>query len=106
MIRLFRAVTPPELASIYRMNAFSNPAGVERKYFSLTLEGARRYAIAAEDAFGDGPFAIVQTSIDPTLVSADSRAVVDRGIFVLSVPTTFCILSPSLQSWSTSEAEV
>jgi hypothetical protein len=58
---LFRAVTPQELQSIQEINAFSNPYGIESKYFSTTLSGAQSYAAQAVEAFGDAPYAIVKT---------------------------------------------
>ena len=58
---LFRAVSPAELASIKGLGTFTNPAGIESKYFSTTLGGAQSYAAQAEAAFGDEPYSFVGT---------------------------------------------
>jgi hypothetical protein len=47
---LFRAVTLPELESIQSLNAFSNPAGIEVKYFTTSMEEAQSYASRAAAA--------------------------------------------------------
>lgn len=62
---LWRAVLPDAHAAIQAIGAFSNIEGIETKYFSLTLKGARAFARKASQAFGDGPFHIVRTSIEP-----------------------------------------
>jgi hypothetical protein len=54
---------PAELRSILTTGGFSNIAGVETKYFSTSLQGARPYAAQAGRIFGDGPFTIVRTSM-------------------------------------------
>ncbi len=84
---LYRAVLDPELKSIQFLNAFSNPAGIEGKYFSTTLEGAQSYASQATAAFGDGPFSFVQTSISTSSITPGMTAMVDRGIPSIVVPT-------------------
>ena len=84
---LFRAVTTPELESIQSLNAFSNPAGIEVKYFSTSLEGAQSYASQATSAFGDGPFSFVQTSIPTSSITPEMSVTVDRGIQTIVVPT-------------------
>jgi hypothetical protein len=57
------------------------------KYFSTTLAGAQRYAAIATDAFGDGPYTIVQTSIPNSSITPEMTAVVDRDIEIVVVPT-------------------
>ncbi len=84
---LYRAVTDAELDDIVRTQAFRNPVGIEVKYFATTAEGASAYAQAASQAFGDGPFTIVETRIPTALITAEMRAVVDRGIATVTVPT-------------------
>jgi RHS repeat-associated protein len=84
---LFRAVTTPELESIQSLNAFSNPAGIEVKYFSTSLEGAQSYASQATSAFGDGPFSFVRTSIPTSSITPEMSVTVDRGIQTVVVPT-------------------
>ena len=84
---LFRAVTGGELASITALGAFTNPRGIEVKYFSTTLKGARSYAEQAASAFGEGPFTMVKTSIPLRLITAIMRVTVDRGIDTVIVPT-------------------
>ena len=84
---LFRAVTAPELGSIQSLNAFSNPAGIESKYFSTSLEGAQSYASKATSAYGDGPFSFVQTSIPTSSITPQMSVQVDRGIQTVVVPT-------------------
>lgn len=86
---LFRAVSTAELNSIRSTGAFSNSMGIETKYFSTTLEGARSYAAQAAAAFGEGPFAIVQSGIRSRLITTEMRVSggVDRGISTVTVPT-------------------
>lgn len=84
---LYRAVMNPEADSIQASGAFTNPAGIETKYFSTSLEGAQSYASQASRAFGDGPFSIVQTSIPTSSITPDMVVSVDRGIQTVVVPT-------------------
>jgi len=92
---ILRAVTSAELESIQSLGAFVNPAGIETKYFSTTLQGAQSYAAQAASRFGEGPFTMVQTSIPSNLVSTEMRATVDRGIPTVTIPSeTLPMLSP------------
>jgi len=51
----------------------------------------------AHATFGDGPYALVATSIDPSTLPADCRAVVDRGIETVTIPTELLYaLSPPI----------
>ena len=84
---LFRAVLPAELADIPYRSEFMNLAGIEHKYFATSLDGARRYAMLAEQAFGDGPFTIVATRIDRSLIADESRVLVDGAIATVTIPT-------------------
>lgn len=87
IIKLFRAVRPEELAEIEKNGKFSNPPGIEVKYFSTTPEGAQSYTSQATRAFGDGPYRIVETSIPESAITPDMQVVVDRGIPTVVVPT-------------------
>src|SRR4051794_9500585 len=87
MTTLYRAVTEPELASIRSTKGFTNPPGIEVKYFSTTRHGAWSYAAQAAAAFGEGPFTVVQTSISSRLITNVMRVTVDRGIETVIVPT-------------------
>jgi RHS repeat-associated protein len=89
-VSIYRAVQPGELSSIERTGAFSNPAGIENKYFSTTAEGAASYGRQAGTAYRDGPYTIVESSI-PRSAIADDMIVpggVDGGIPTIVVPTT------------------
>jgi len=77
----------PELDSIRSINAFSNPAGIESKYFSTSLSGAQSYASQAASAFGDGPFSFVRTGIPTSSITPQMSVQVDRGIQTIVVPT-------------------
>ncbi len=73
--------------SIQSENAFINPAGIESKYFSTSLEGAQSYASQATSAFGDGPFSFVQTSIPTSSITSEMAVTVDSGIQTIVVPS-------------------
>src|SRR5579862_2766987 len=82
---LFRAVQPAELQSIQDTGMFSNVAGLEGKYFSTTLDGAQAYADAADAAFGDGPYTIVQTTIPSSMMP--DMVTVEFGVPTVFVPS-------------------
>jgi RHS repeat-associated protein len=84
---LFRAVMPNEAQSIRSAGAFSNPAGIESKYFSTSLEGAQSYASQAAGAFGDGPFSFVSSSIPTSAITPGMTVTVDGGIKTVVVGT-------------------
>lgn len=92
---LFRAVSPAELSDIQSTGTFNDPTGNGIKYFSTTPEGAASYAQQAANAFGDGPFTTVQTSIPNSLITPDMvpPTGVDGGIPTVVVPVN---LFPSL----------
>jgi RHS repeat-associated protein len=95
--QLFRAVSPAELASIRGLGTFTNPLGIESKYFSTSLSGAQSYAAQAEAAFGDEPYSFVQTSIPNSQITPEMVPVggVDGGIETVVVPTeTLPVLEP------------
>ncbi len=84
---LWRAVTNQELDDIVANGAFRNAAGAEVKYFSETAEGAAQYGRMATDAFKDGPYTLVRTTMPRNLITPEMRAVVDNGIQTVTVPT-------------------
>jgi hypothetical protein len=84
---LFRAVRPAELVSIRQLERFTNLPGLECKYFATNLEGAVLYAGMAQDRYADGPYTLVQTSIEPGLLPPDCDVVVERGIATVIIPT-------------------
>jgi hypothetical protein len=95
--QLFRAVSPAELASIKGLGTFTNPPGIESKYFSTSLSGAQSYAAQGEAAFGDEPYSFVQTSIPNSQITPEMVPVggVDGGIETVVVPTeTLPVLEP------------
>ena len=90
LINLYRVVKPEELEQILEKNIFTNPYGIENKYFSTNLEGAMQYALMAEKAFGDPPYTIIGTSISReqySLLPADLKVSVDQGISAVLIPT-------------------
>lgn len=86
-IDLYRAIKPAELQQIIETGGFENPYGIERKYFSTSLEGAKQFAKMAEKAFGDEPYSYIKTQIPRTVVTDILKANVDRGINTIVVPT-------------------
>ena len=62
-ITLFRAVKDDELADIAATRRFSNPPGIQVKYFATSAEGAASYAKQAYSLFGEseGGYTIVRT---------------------------------------------
>jgi hypothetical protein len=86
-IDLYRAVQRAEARSISTLGAFTNPQGIEAKYFTETLEDVTTYASKADARFNDGPYRIVKTTIRSDLVTADMRVSVDDGIRTVVLPT-------------------
>lgn len=84
---LYRAVSATELAELMATGTFRNLPGLEAKYFSTTLAGARQYADMAAKAFGEA-LTIVRTSIPTSAISPTMRATVDRGIPTVVLPTS------------------
>ncbi|MCL2779858.1 MAG: hypothetical protein FWD73_17845 [Polyangiaceae bacterium] len=85
--RLFRAVSPAELADIQATGGFRpSPTGLEGKYFSTTAEGAAQYARMAVSGFGDAPYTLVETTMPSG--TAPLAPFVDRGIPTVVVPNT------------------
>ena len=73
--------------SIRRLGSFTNAVGSEVKYFSTSLEAARRFAAMANERFGDGPYMLVTSGIDAGLLPANSRVTVDGGIEAVVIPS-------------------
>jgi len=93
---LYRAVADAEMESINATNAFSNPAGIEAKYFSTSADGAASYAKqTVGTGLYQGPYTIVKTSIPSELITDQMTATVDRGISTVVVPTE---MLPSLST--------
>jgi hypothetical protein len=86
-IDLYRAVKEAEARSIRTLGVFTNPAGIEAKYFAETLEGARAYAVSADARFNDGPYRIVKTTFRSDLIEDEMRVSVDDGIRTVVLPT-------------------
>ena len=86
---LYRAVKEAELKSIKSTKSFTNPRGIENKYFSTTAEGASSYGKQASKAFGDGPYTIIKTEIPTSSITPNMRVSngVDGGIPTVVVPT-------------------
>jgi hypothetical protein len=87
MTELYRAVREAEARSIEAHGLFINPAGVEAKYFALSLSGVRKYASNADRRFGDGPYRIVRTTIRSDRIEAEMMVTVDSGIETVVLPT-------------------
>ena len=90
-INLFRAVKPDELAQILQTNAFENPYGIINKYFTTSFADAQKYGLAAEKAFGDPPYSIVQTTIQNTnfqSLAPELLHIVEFGIQAVLIPTS------------------
>jgi hypothetical protein len=84
---LYRAVKKAEAQSIRTLGVFTNPPGIEAKYFAETLEGARTYMFNANARFGDGPYRIVKTTIRSDLIEDEMLVSVDGGIRTVVLPT-------------------
>ncbi len=84
---LFRAVMSAEAESIDAVGAFTNPYGVESKYFSTSLDGAQSYASQATQAYGDGPFSFYRAEMPTSAITPEMTVSVDRGINTVVVPT-------------------
>ena len=86
-LALYRAVTDAEYLDVEKRGEFRNLPGLECKYFAETSAGAVQYARLAHESYGDGPFFILATSMNPALVQDDMRVVVDGSIETVVVPT-------------------
>jgi hypothetical protein len=84
---LYRAVRGAEAENIRNTGVFTNPPGIEAKYFALSLGGARTYASRADTQFDDGPYHLVKTTIRSDLISPSMLVSVDGGIETVVLPT-------------------
>lgn len=104
--KLYRAVQDPELKSIESTGQFTNPEGIEVKYFSTTPEGATKYAQKAYRRWPDeGPYTLVETEVSSGSIASDMTVTVDRGIPSVVVPTP---ILPSLappKTWTSMPVE-
>lgn len=72
-ITLYRAVKEQELADIHSNRGFTNPPGIEAKYFSYSAEGAAAYGREAYRNWPDeGPYTIVRTTVKKDLIPDDA----------------------------------
>jgi RHS repeat-associated protein len=53
---------------------------------ATTLEGAQSYTSQATQAFGDGPFSFVSTTIPTDAITPEMQVTVDRGVSTVVVP--------------------
>ncbi|SEQ82397.1 RHS repeat-associated core domain-containing protein [Lentzea xinjiangensis] len=92
-IYIYRAVKESELHDIHSNRGFSNPPGIESKYFSYTAEGAAAYGREAYRNWPDeGPYTIVRTIINKDLIPSDAVlphvADVRGGLGGVALPTS------------------
>jgi RHS repeat-associated protein len=86
-INIFRAVSPSELKNIQQTGAFQSLLGLQGKYFTTSPAAAAFYAKQAVRGFGDPPYTIVGTRIDPMVLMQPSiSATVDGGMPAYVVP--------------------
>ncbi|KAF0845145.1 RHS repeat-associated core domain-containing protein [Nocardia caishijiensis] len=89
---LYRAVLQAELEQILDTRRFSNPEGIESKYFALTEEGASAYARGMFAAFPEeGPYTIVRTIVNRNDIPEISRIdnLADAGVGdAIALPTS------------------
>jgi len=85
-VKLYRAVKEAELADIKATGAFRNPYGIEKKYFSTTLEGAKEYARLAYGRWPhEGPYTIVRTRAPRGIIEWSGR--IEKDIPTVVIPT-------------------
>uniref|UniRef100_A0A2G7SNP2 RHS repeat-associated core domain-containing protein n=1 Tax=Chryseobacterium sp. B5 TaxID=2050562 RepID=A0A2G7SNP2_9FLAO len=86
-INIFRAVSPSELKNIQQTGSFNSLLGLQGKYFTTSPAAASFYAKQAVRGFGDHPYTIVGTKVDPmVLMQPGISATVDSGIPAYVVP--------------------
>jgi hypothetical protein len=82
---VYRAVDPQKLKNIQQTGMFRpSLGGSECKYFATTAKGAALYARLAYNAFGDGPFTLVETQAPRSLVG--DTIMVDGSIESVTIP--------------------
>jgi len=86
MTRLYRAVSPAELADIQKTGQLINRGAAEGKYFTTSAEAASSYARQAVRGFGDEAYTLISTEIPTSAITPAMRATVDRGVPAVVVP--------------------
>ena len=87
---VYRAVMADEYNDIVTTGRFSNPDGIECKYFSKTLAGAQYYAQLAGQSFGE-EYKIVGAEADCQLIDSLEEVTVDRKVPAICVPTVLLL---------------
>ena len=85
--KLYRAVREAEAQDIIERRAFTNPYGIEVKYFAFDRLGAVTYALLAARSFGEWPYYLFATAIKNELVPLEAYVRVDGGILAIAIPT-------------------
>jgi hypothetical protein len=85
---LYRAVDPEELEDVLKTRRVRALWWQEVKYFSLTPEGAAKYARTAGRQ-GKGPFTLIRVQVRRNLLRNFDILEVDRGIPTVVVPKGF-----------------
>ena len=87
-VHLYRAVSPGELEDVLKTRRVRALWWQEMKYFSLTLEGAAKYARMAGRQ-GKGSFTLIRVQVRRNLLRNFDILEVDRGIPAVVVPKGF-----------------
>ena len=93
VVCLWRAVKDEELADISNRYTFRSVSGIENKYFATTPEGATSYAHQAYRAWPhEGPYTLIETSIEERYITPEMRIMVDRGLIqTIVIPDTLLV---------------
>ncbi|MFI9388571.1 hypothetical protein [Kutzneria sp. NPDC052558] len=94
-ITLYRAVKEQDLGDIHSKRGFTNPPGIEAKYFSYNAEGTAAYGREAYRNWPDeGPYTIVRTTVKKDLIPDDAVlphiADVKGGLGGVALPSSCC----------------
>jgi hypothetical protein len=82
---VYPAVDSQELKNIRQTGVFRpSPGGSEYKYFATTAKGAALYARLAYNAFGEGPFTLVEAQVPRSLIG--DTIIVDGSIESVTIP--------------------
>ena len=84
---LFRMVAPRELESITRLGRFTNLPQIETKYFTTSVSKAIEFGNIADAFFADGPYTLIETAIQTSLIDWSFNVSVDSGIPTVTLPT-------------------
>ena len=88
IVPLYRAVSPEEDKSIQASQSFTNPRGIETKYFSLSESGAKYEAEVLSKLDGKGEeYSIYKTGIPKSQITPEMMVTVDLGVPTIVVPT-------------------